>query len=628
MTRFSVPFAAALLTLGCGETAETDDLVDPPNCVSPSRTIGGICVPPGTADDGCPAGTLGLADGSCQPAGMTAEMCAEGFVHDGDVACLPVLPAQPCLPGLMALPGETECRAVMGCGQGKWGDLPVDATTQHVDGSYSGGSSNGSAAQPWTTIGEAYAAADPGALVAIAQGSYLEDVFVASKPVRLWGVCPEQVEIVGTGAEFGAVTIVTGGSGTEVVGVALTGAAGGISFTGSQDLVFDRVWIHDTADRGINGESTLGPASAQVTGVLIENAHDMGLIASGIAVTIEDSVFRDNQALGGDAGYGLSLQHHPSSLHPTIAAVRHSLIERSTTGGVQIVGSEVVMERVVIRDSAPRPSDGMFGRGLSVEPESVVQLSDAFIEQSFDTGIYLAGSQATIERTVVRVTSSQQSDGRWGCGLIAVTLPTVVAPPWVTLRSSLLEQSQTIGLLSQGVKSLIESTVVRDTAPQSLDNQYGRGIDLEPDSATDMPAAATIRGSAVQRSHEFGFMVAGVPATIETTLVEATQPAVDDGQYGDGIVVVSSHGYATAAVTNSRITDSSRAGLANFGATVSLQNSAFACAAFALNGEAYLDQPFVFDNWGGNGCGCPATAGSCKATSVGLVPPDPLSSDR
>ena len=94
---------------------------------------------------------------------MPASSCAPGFEHDGEAACVPVLPADPCARGLMAVPGETTCRPVADCGSGDYGDIPVDGSTQHVDAAYAGGNSDGSAASPWTTISEAVAAAAPGA---------------------------------------------------------------------------------------------------------------------------------------------------------------------------------------------------------------------------------------------------------------------------------------------------------------------------------------------------------------------------------------------------------------------------------------------------------------------------------
>src|SRR5262245_38986218 len=117
------------------------------SCEPPTRLVGDACIEPGVADDGCPAGTLGLEDGSCEPAGIQSGMCGKGFVHDGDVGCEPILPS--CPRGLMAVPGERACRPVMPCGPHKWGDIPVEPNTQHVDAAYVGGDSDGSATQPW-----------------------------------------------------------------------------------------------------------------------------------------------------------------------------------------------------------------------------------------------------------------------------------------------------------------------------------------------------------------------------------------------------------------------------------------------------------------------------------------------
>src|SRR5688572_26928029 len=100
----------------------------------------------------CPAPELALPDETCIRPGIPPGGCAPGFVHDGEYGCEPVLPAEPCPPGLMAVPGDAACRPVMPCGEGKWGELPVDASTVYVDGSYAG-ASDGSAAAPFTSIG-------------------------------------------------------------------------------------------------------------------------------------------------------------------------------------------------------------------------------------------------------------------------------------------------------------------------------------------------------------------------------------------------------------------------------------------------------------------------------------------
>src|SRR5262245_457376 len=99
----SVVLFVALVGLGCSE----EELEEPPPrsaCPSPNRQVGDRCLEPGVQDDGCPAGTLGRDDGSCEPAGVPAELCAEGFTHDGDAACEPILPADACPAGQLAVP--------------------------------------------------------------------------------------------------------------------------------------------------------------------------------------------------------------------------------------------------------------------------------------------------------------------------------------------------------------------------------------------------------------------------------------------------------------------------------------------------------------------------------------------
>src|SRR5262249_40821126 len=137
----------------------------------------------------CGADEVPREGGGCAPVGVPADACAPGFSHDGAHACDPILPASPCDAGSVAFLGETECHEVAPCGEGTWGDVPVEATTVFVDAAYAGGASDGSMARPWTAVGDAVAAASSGAVVAIAAGSYPEVVTIA-KPVRLWGRCP------------------------------------------------------------------------------------------------------------------------------------------------------------------------------------------------------------------------------------------------------------------------------------------------------------------------------------------------------------------------------------------------------------------------------------------------------
>src|SRR5207237_4355449 len=170
------------------------------------------------------------------------DACGAGFVSDGARGCRAVLPAAACAFGLLAVPGETACHEVAPCGAAPWGDIPVEATTQYVDGAFAG-ASDGSAQKPHKTIQAAISAAAAGAIVAVAAGSYPEDVTLAGKRVRLWGRCAKLVEIAGSASPAVASLLLREGSdGSEVHGVAVRGASYGVVASAAKNLALDRVW--------------------------------------------------------------------------------------------------------------------------------------------------------------------------------------------------------------------------------------------------------------------------------------------------------------------------------------------------------------------------------------------------
>src|SRR5579859_5699714 len=149
---------------------------------------------PDATPSGCRPGELQASDGHCEPAGIPPDRCGKGFEPDGNRGCVADLPGAACPSGTMAVPGETMCREVAPCGAGAWGDIPVESNTQFVDASFTG-TSDGSMKAPWRTIQQGIDAAASGAIVALAAGSYAENVTFrgalgSGKPVRLWGKCP------------------------------------------------------------------------------------------------------------------------------------------------------------------------------------------------------------------------------------------------------------------------------------------------------------------------------------------------------------------------------------------------------------------------------------------------------
>ena len=150
-------WVAAVVLGGCGSSA------------APSGSGGHDSGAPDAG--GCVPGELADGTGACRAAGVGVGECGDGFENDDAGGCVAVLPEAACAKGAVALPGESACRPIATCPDGAWGDIPVNTPTQFVDHAFVG-TSDGSEAGPWKTIGEAYVAAEPGATIAIAAGTY------------------------------------------------------------------------------------------------------------------------------------------------------------------------------------------------------------------------------------------------------------------------------------------------------------------------------------------------------------------------------------------------------------------------------------------------------------------------
>lgn len=231
----------------------------------------GRCQPAGLPlDMQCPPGERPLKGGGCQPAGVPPEMCGPGFEPDGNMGCNPILPSEPCPFGLIAVPGETECHEVAPCGNGTWGDVPVDATTQFVNGAYAGNDSDGSKERPWKRIQDAVNSAEDNAIVAIAEGTYHENLNIDLQSIQLWGVCPRKVVVMGS--PWGGDVINVSGvaaSGTAIHNLAISGGARGTKVTDAENVTLDHVWIHDTNDSGVDVGPINDPTSVSLTSCLV-----------------------------------------------------------------------------------------------------------------------------------------------------------------------------------------------------------------------------------------------------------------------------------------------------------------------------------------------------------------------
>jgi hypothetical protein len=232
------------------------------------------------------------------------------------------------------------------------------------------------------------------------------------------------------------------------------------------------------------------------------------------------------------------------------------------------------------------------------------------------------GSSVTIDASaIVDVLSDPQSKG--GRGIYAVENRETAERSQLTVSRSLVDHARETGISVVGSDASITSTWVRDTQPEELSAKGGGAVAAVLGPDTGERAHVTIQSSLLDGSTSVGIYVSDSEVELLSSLVRGTKPA-PNGLYGDGVGLVR---YAEEPVNlvldGSRVESSARAAIANFAGLVSVTGTTMACNLIDLDGEAMFGRDFSFDDKGGNACGCPGQA-ECKVLTSNLAAPEPL----
>lgn len=605
----------ASFAIACSSSAER---AAPPDTYSAQLPTEVEVWKPPVHEGPCEAGDEPTAAGCVAPG---VRGCAQGFTRDGAGGCLAVLPSDPCPFGTMAVPGESACREVAPCGAGTWGDIPVDASTQFVDASYTGGASDGTQSNPWTTIQAGVTAAAPGATVAIAAGTYAEAIVVTGKAVSVRGRCPSLVRVTGTAS---LPAVIAYASNTLVDGLGIDGAFGGVIVSDAKGVVLDHLWIRGdgTTLPLVTISDQKGPAEATLRRSLVEDSLVLtALAAQGSELTVEGSVVRAMRAGAGEVrGRGIQVWDGKG---PGKLTLRGSVVERVYEAAVASENSRVVVEGSVLRDTMPLP--GSVGFALSVASsgsgKGYALVRGSILERSSDQAISLASAELVMDDTVVRDTLAGTGNG--GIGLVAQPAPSLRAPSMAWIRSSVFERSGEVGLFIQSSAASISKTIVRDTRTRA-DGKAGFGVFFSNDILGQRGRSwGEVRHSRIEGSHSYGLVVLGADVNATSIVVERTLTN-GEGMFGDGVVVGATPGVQSSrlSMTHSRVSNSARAGLANYSSFVALGDSDVVCNGLDLNGETFEDADGErFVDQGGNACGCAPDLRACRSSSATLGAP-------
>jgi hypothetical protein len=675
----SLALSALLALWGCGDGTATDGGGTPVGCSDDeTELLDGSCASVAIQNNGCLAGTA-LYEGICEPAGVPASRCADGFVADGDGACLPILPPEPCPPGLIAIPGDTSCRELVDCGAGPWGAIPVEPSTLYVDANASGVGPDGSPAQPFTTINEAIAVAPEGAMIAIAAGVYSEQVDAFGKSLRLWGRCPSMVEVA---APIGGLALIGGDANSfEAHNLAITGGAvTSVVITGVISAVLDGLWVHDGDTLGLLLTDEIGPVDdVLVSNCLVED--NVGVLVDGVVARIERSLFRDNRAasnvtpvplilqrsqhtgarqpttldhvvvergleglvnvFGTDAtitasvfrdalaiqdapwGSGLLVQEDDTTLIPGTLNVYQSLIERAGLAGLVATGADVIVEDTTFQDGLVVDTPIVtLGHGIFVQPgepdltPSTLTARRVRIRRHADMGVAVSGAAVYLEGVWVSDMRTR-IDGAFGHGVDITPFQGIRGA--ATIVGSRVTRSLGVGISSMSSDMYLDGVLVEDTLANPTSNRGGIGV-LTRNNPEGQHALLTALACQVDRSREFGIFVSAGHADVTSTLV--SDVADDGGAFGDALAALfSTQVPVSMNIQTSVLRRAARGGLVSFGAEIELGQSEIQCATVPIAREPIDDELGSVVDLGGNRCGCGDAIEECKAQSASLQPP-------
>jgi len=463
---------------------------------------------------GCPDDELppdgSILDGSTDtgvtapnmPALPSLTPCPEGWreitVMDGPTVCEPwaegVAPS--CDESEARFVGEAGCSRVgSACPAGRFPEgVVATGSAIYVDGSAASGG-DGSEGAPLSAIGDALSRATAGDVVVVSVGTYAGR-FVVPPGVELRGACPAETTLT-----------------TPVAAPGLTG----VVMPDGLDTRLTDVSIIDTEDVGVLVRSG---TAMHLDGVVIAGARTGGVIAiDGGAVTAESIAVRRTRAFD-DGGFGRGLQVEFGAT----AEVRRAVFEQNRGAGVSTAGADarITLEDVAIVGTLPEGGTREFGRGINAQDGATVELTRVLVEGNRDVGIYAidGGSQHVFRDVVVRGTIAQQSDNTGGRAF-------EIDRSQASLDRVHLVENMEMGIYADDSNLMLEDIVIREVAPQPVDGDYGRGINLDRGTHEG-------RRLFLEACRDLGVVVWGDGATLslEDIVVRDTRPMEATGVRG------------------------------------------------------------------------------------------------
>jgi hypothetical protein len=325
----------------------------------------------------------------------------------------------------------------------------------------------------------------------------------------------------------------------------------------------------------------------------------------------------------------------PSTLERSHITLRRSVAERNRWCGICVEDADLVIEDSVSRDTLAQASDGAFGFGVRAFNYSnaapvapALDISRSLIERSRLIGMAVVGADATASRLVIRDIAPRVSDDRMGRPISVEPSQATKRPAHIDLTGARLERGYESGMMIIGATANIDSVLVSSIAPHAINDSFGVGIAYVRDIFNGIDTGGAVTNTVVEDVHTVGIAALGANVGISNTITRNVQPEFASGDFGDGIIAsewIFVLELFEASMTVDRVTveDSARAGIVAFSAEVSVADSALECNVIQLDKEPVLDGSPIFEDRGGNHCGCAEASEACKVLTSNIEPPQP-----
>jgi len=308
------------------------------------------------------------------------------------------------------------------------------------------------------------------------------------------------------------------------------------------------------AEVELEGASASDPALTIGSTVVVEH---LAVTGAGIGIAVADAkgVVLDHVRVHDTAYIGIAALRRTRA---TEVVVRDSLIERAHESGVTASGALLTLERSVVRDTTSARPAVPAGFGVSAlfndtsKTAADVRVVRSSVERSVLVAVSVVGSRVSMEGSLVRDTRGTALKATPGSG----------GPPDVRVIGSVFEGSRDFGVELLDCAASFERSVIRRVEGGAGATGGALGV---------RGGQLTLLDSLIEDARGIGVALAA-PARVERTIVRRIAPlaTAGTGELGVGLAIT---GPFDVSLTNLLVAETTTAGVLALGANLTLGGS-------------------------------------------------------